>query len=75
MMYKLKFRNKLKLVLNKYKRLIILLAAFLVTSLVVLTIFATKGYVSIPGLYGIEPVTLIIGLGCLVVIFILIYLN
>lgn len=74
-MYKLKFRHKLKLALNKYKRLIILLAAFLITSLVIIAVYANSSGLTIPGIYDTDPVTLVIGLGGLVVIFILVFLD
>ena len=74
-MYKLKFRHKLKLALNKYKRLIILLAAFLITSLAIIGIYANSSGLTIPGIYDTDPMTLIIGLGGLLVICILVFLD
>lgn len=74
-MYKLKFRHKLKLALHQYKRPIILLAAFLVTSAIMLAVFGSSEFMTIPGLYGIDSASLVIGLGGLAVICLLVYLD
>ncbi|HEY9030060.1 MAG TPA: hypothetical protein VIM93_01760 [Kangiella sp.] len=75
MMYKLKFRHKLKLALNQYKRAIILLVAFLVTSAIMLAVFGSNQMMAIPGLYDIDSASLVIGLGGLIVICLLVYLD
>ncbi|MBV36515.1 MAG: hypothetical protein CMP47_13845 [Rickettsiales bacterium] len=75
MMYKVKFRHKLKLALHRYKRAVILVIAFLAVSASITAIFGSSQFMGISGLSGIDFKSLIIGIGGFVVICILVCLD